>query len=69
MSLENLLEQVGILKHKLSVEEVDAGEKKSRQLTADYLESKIDLTTYTAELDKFPKLDLRQLAQKLHFKS
>lgn len=68
MSIEKLLEQVGILKHKPSVEEVDAGKKRSRQLTADYLESKIDLTTYTAELDKLPKLDFRRLAQKLHFK-
>lgn len=69
MSLEKLLEQVGILKHNPSVEEVDAGEKRSRQLTADYLENRIDLTTYRAELDKLPKLDLRQLAQKLHIKS
>lgn len=69
MSIEKFLEQVGILKHNPSVEEIDAGEKRSRQLTADYLESRIDLTTYQAELDKLPKLDLRQLAQKLHIKS
>ncbi len=65
---ERLLERIGVLKHRVTVEEIDAGERSLRQLTADYLEGKIDLQTYAAETDKLPKIDLPQLAQDLNFK-
>jgi len=68
MTAENLLERMDILKHHPTVEEINAANIKSRELTADYLEDRIDLSTYRAELDSLPKLDLRQLAEKLHVK-
>jgi len=65
---ERFLERIGILKHKITIEELDAGEKNLRQLTADYLEGRINSQTYTTEADKLPKIDLRQLAQGFHSK-
>lgn len=65
---ERLLEKIGILKHQLTIEELDAAELRGRQLTADYLEGRIELPEYGVETDKLPKLDLRQLASELHFK-
>ena len=69
MKSERFLERMGILKHKVTIEELEAGELKLRELTADYLTEKIDLNVYNVELDKLPKLDLRQFAQALHFRS
>ena len=65
---ERFLERIGILKHKLTVEEVDAGDKRLRQLIADYMSGQMSLQDYVSETDKLPKLDLRQLAEELHFK-
>ena len=65
---ERFLERIGILKHKITIEEIDAGNRRLRQLTADYLRGQMSLQDYATETDKLPRLDLRQLAQKLHFK-
>ncbi len=66
---ERFLERIGLLKHKVTVEEIDDGEKRLRQLTADYLEGRINLEVYSTETDKLPKLDLRQLAHDINSKS
>ena len=68
MSIENLLEKAGILKHHVTVEEFDNAEARLRSLTADYMTGKIELPEYKAETEKLPGLDLRQLAQELHFR-
>ena len=63
-----LLERIGILKHRVTIEELDAGEARLRSLTVDYMTGKIELPEYRAETEKLPGLDLRQLAQELHYK-
>ena len=65
---ERFLERIGILKHKITIEEIDAANKRLRQLTADYLRGQMSLQDYATETDKLPKLDLRQLAHDLNFK-
>ena len=65
---ERFLEKIGILKHQPTQNEIDAGNLRSRQLTADYLTEKISLEEYKGELDKLPKLDLVKLAHDLNLK-
>ncbi|HKC04634.1 MAG TPA: hypothetical protein VKC54_02075 [Patescibacteria group bacterium] len=57
------LERIGILKHQITVEEIDAGNIKLKELTADYLTERIGLNEYRRETEKLPKIDLRALAQ------
>ncbi|QQG41997.1 MAG: hypothetical protein HYV90_01640 [Candidatus Woesebacteria bacterium] len=64
---ERFLERIGLLKHQFTAEEVNSGEKRLKELTADYLTEKIGLEEYLVETDKLPKLDLRKLAQKLEW--
>lgn len=62
------LEKIGILKHQPTTEEIDAGNFRGRQLTAEYLTEKISLEKYKSEMDKLPKLDLVKLANDLNYK-
>lgn len=64
---ERFLERIGIFKHQVTREEVDAGNLRSKQLTADYLTEKISLEKYKVELDRLPKLDLVRLAHELKY--
>lgn len=65
---ERFLEKIGILKHHPTMEEVEAGEQRLKELTALYMEGKIELKAYEMELDKLPKLDFVQLAHELKYK-
>lgn len=66
--VEKIFERVGIFKHHLTSEEIDAGNIKGKQLAAEYLTDKITLEEYKSELDKLPKIDLVKLAQYLNHK-
>lgn len=68
MIAERALEKLGILKHHVTAEEMDAANIRLRDLTASYLTGKIELKEYEAETDKLPGIDLRQLAHDLNYK-
>lgn len=65
---ERFLEKIGILKHQLTLEELDAAELKRRELTESYMTGTIPLEEYTIELDKLPGIDSRKLAHDLNYK-
>lgn len=62
------LEKIDLLKHKLTVEEIDEGERIQRQLAEDCLERRISVKTCLSSIDKLPDVDFRQLAQEIKFK-
>ena len=57
-----VLEKHGILNHQLTVEELEASERKLDELTLAFMQHKIDVDEYRAETDKLPRLDLRRVA-------
>ncbi len=67
MLIDRLAELIGInRKPEVTVQDIEAGEIKSRQLVADYMEGRMSLEDFRTETEKLPKLDLRKLAQELH---
>ena len=68
MIAERVLEKLGILKHHVTAEEMDAANIRLRQLTADYLTGAMGLNEYKIETDKLPGIDLKQLAHDLNYK-
>lgn len=61
-------EEIGLLKHHYSPQELEAAELKLSDATIKYLHGEMDLPDYKVVVDHHPKLDLVQLAQELNLK-
>ncbi len=66
MGLESFLERKGVFKHKVTAKEMDEADRRRDELTVQFMRQQIGIDYYRKELDKLPKMDLRELASGLN---